>query len=179
MNPAELLVLGANPAPAVAAAGGMYEQFHGEPPKHVDDYHEPEPRPATLTELGDLIELRIERFGGWKWASLPFQGRGVKVACNAAGTQIYFVGGDQRLSKGDFTAIGADRSKELIDLGNCRYIAYRTKKAHLDGITATYEHAFGEETKVYPRLTADKRGPVLRLLLSGGAYHVEARGIVN
>jgi hypothetical protein len=191
-NPAELLVLGANPDPKIkprarvkrnpdteAGAGAMYEEFHGEAPKHTDEYREPTPRPQTLAEIGDLIELRVERVCGWKWGSLELQGRGIKVADDPSGTQIYFVGGNQRLSKGDLTAMGCDRSKTLIDLGFCRYIAYRTKKMQLDGITATYEHGFGEETHVYPRLLYDNRGPEPRLLLAGGAYHVEARGIIN
>jgi hypothetical protein len=179
-NPAELLIMGANPASAAEmAAGQQYEQFHGAAPKHVDGYHEPEPRPATLSEIGDLIELRAERFTGWKWGSLDFTGRGVKVAQNIAGTQIYFVGGNQKLTRGDFSCMGADCSKDLINLGSCRYIAYRTKKAQLDGIRATYEHGFGEETQQYPVLMYDKRGLEPRLYLIGGAYRIEARGIVN
>lgn len=180
-NPGELVIMAANPGPtpSESRAADLYQRFHGRGAQHVDEYHEPTPRPATLTELGDLLELRVERINGWKWGSLDMGGRGIKVSSNAGGTQIYFIGGQQRLSKGDFTRLGADRSKELIDLGTCRYIAYRAKKEQVNGVSSGYEHFLGEETKVYPRLQYDRRGPEPRLLLAGGAYHIEAAGIVN
>jgi hypothetical protein len=169
----------AGPTPSEARAGDLYERFHGTGPQHVDEYSEPTPRPTTLTELGDLLEIRAERSNGWKWGSLDMTGRGIKLASNAAGTQLYFIGGNQKLGRGDFTRMGADRSKELIDLGAARYIAYRTKKAHVNGISSGYEHFLGEETEVFPRLMYDRRGPEPRLLFAGGAYHVEGEGIVN
>lgn len=177
-NPAELVVMMANPSP-LEVASESYQRFHGRPGEHVDEIHEPSPAPLTLSEIGDLIELRVKRCNGWKWGAFDFTGRGVRVAQNPAGTQIYFVDGDQRIGKGDLTACGADRSKMLIDLGEARYIAYRTRKAQVDNILSTYEHFFGEENGVYPRLGYDRRAKVPRLFLSGGAYHVEPRGIVN
>jgi hypothetical protein len=96
-----------------------------------------------------------------------------------AGTQIYFISGNQKVSRGELTHAGADNSKELIDLGEAMIIAYRTKKAQVDGINSTYEHNFGEETGVRPRLVYDCRGPQPRLFLSGGEYRVTAAGIEN
>lgn len=171
--------MAANPTAAESSAGELYERFHGEPPKHVDEYHEPTPRPATLTELGDLIEIRVKCCAGWKWRELELQGRGIKLASNAAGSQLYCVGGDQKLSKGDLTALGVDRTKELIDCGEARYVAYRAKKAQVNGVASNYEHGLGEETGVFPRLMYDRRGPVPRILFVGGEYHVEGVGIVN
>ena len=158
-------------------ASALYEQFHGSPGKHIDEYHEPSPRSVTMTELGDLLELRVKTDVGWKWRSLDFAGEGIKVASNAAGKQIYFIGGDQRIRS--LTPFGADRSKELIDLGECCYIAYRAKKAHVNGIASNYEHRLGEETGRCPRLVYDRRGREPRLYFTGGEYHVEAAGIVN
>jgi hypothetical protein len=191
-NPAELVVMGANPRKRSRKASGrrnpdaklegasdMYEEFHGEAGKHVDEYHEPEPRPATLSELGDLIELQVKRPTGWKWAVFDFTGRGVKLASNAQGTQLYFVSGNQKVSKGELSHVGADNSKELVDLGEATLIAYRARKAHVDGIASNYEHKFGEETGVRPRLMYDCRGPQPRLFLSGGEYRIEAAGIIN
>jgi hypothetical protein len=155
----------------------LYEQFHGRPGRHIDEYHEPSPRSATMTELGDLIELRVKTDVGWKLRSLDFTGEGIKVASNAAGTQLYFVGGKQRI--GALGAFGADRSKELIDLGECCYIAYRARKAQVNRIASNYEHFLGEETGRCPRLMYDKRGREPRLYLTGGEYHVAAEGIVN
>src|SRR5258708_15690101 len=177
-NPSELVVMMANPS-NLEDASHFYEEFHGEQGEHIDTYHESEPRPATLSELGDLIELQVKRPTGWKWAVLEFIGRGVKLASNAQGTQLYFVSGNQKVSKGELSHIGADNSKELIDLGEAMLIAYRAKKAQVDGIASNYEHKFGEETGVRPRLMYDCRGPSPRLFLSGGEYRIEAAGIIN
>lgn len=189
-NPAELVLMGANPGkkkprkgrrnPGSLEAGSeLYEEFHGESAQHVDTIEEPSPRPVTLTELGDLIELQVKRPVGWKWAVFDFTGRGVKLASNVAGSQLYFVGGNQKVSRGELTHAGADNSKELIDIGECMIIAYRARKTFVDGVASNYEHNFGEETGVRPRLLYDCRGPQPRLFLSGGAYRVEAAGIIN
>lgn len=179
-NPSELVVMMANPS-AVDADGAarMYEDFHGEPAKRVTTYDEPEPRPQTLAQLGTLVELQVNRPGGRKWGVLDFQGQGVQVGANAAGTQIYFVGGNQKVSRGQITDLRSDNSKELIDLGECMAIAYRARKAQVNGIASDYEHHFGEDTGVRPRLMYDRRGPEPRLLLAGGQYSARIEGIVN
>ena len=177
-NPAELVIMSANPS-ALEGASQMYEDFHGEPAQHVDHLHEPEPRATTLSELGELVELQVKRPIGWKWAVFDFTGRGVKLASNAAGSQLYFVSGNQKVSRGELTRAGADNSKDLIDLGEATLIAYRARKMHVDGIASNYQHKFGDETGVRPRLMYDRRGPQPRLYLTGGEYRVEAAGIIN
>lgn len=184
-NPSELVVMMANPSPAspasneIQAGSELYEGFHGAAADHVDDIEEPSPRPKTVAELGELRELQVRRVAGWKWGSFDFTGRGIRVASNAQGTQLYFIGGDQRISRGELTHLGVDNSKELIDLGEAMVIAYRARKSETDGIPADYEHYFGEETGQRPRIGYDLRAGKPRLFISGGAYHVEARGIVN
>lgn len=177
-NPSELVLLGANPG-GVESASRTYEDFHGESAQHVDTLDEPSPRPVTLAELGTLIELRVKRPVGWKWGSFDFTGRGVRLASNVAGTQLYLVDGEQKISRGQLTHLSADNSKELIDLGEATLIAYRARKMQVNGVASNYEHNFGEETGVRPRLMYDRRGPAPRLYLTGGAYRVEARGIIN
>lgn len=181
-NPAELVLMAANPAGPTrkeVKAGEMYREFHGADPQHVDEYVEPSPRAATLTELGDLLEIRVKRTAGWKIGQLELTGQGIKLASNAKGTQLYCVGGDQRISRGQLTQLGVDNSKELIDLGEANYVAYRTRKSLAGGHLASYEHTLGEETGIGPRLMYDRRGAEPRLLFAGGEYHVEAAGIVN
>jgi hypothetical protein len=175
-NPMELVVL-ANPAEK--AATELYEKFHGLPSEHIDHFEEPSPKGVALAELGDLLEIRVKRDGGWKWGSLDLTGRGVKLASNSAGTQLYCVGGDQKISRGQLTQLGVDNKKELIDLGEARYVAYRTAKSFVGGKTASYEHALGEENGRYPRLVYDRRGSAPRLQFAGGAYRVDAPGIIN
>ncbi len=127
-NPAELLVL-ANPLPELIVAANpgrgrkrrsrkgnpdaavqateLYQDFHGAPSKHIDEYREPQPIPGTLTELGDLIEIRVRVECGWKERLLDFKGCGIKLSSDPAGNQIYFVGGNQRLRS--FAAFNAAR----------------------------------------------------------------------
>lgn len=178
-NPgAELVVLGNNPE-KLKSATKVCEDFHGRACDNIDTFTEPSPRSLTLGELATLAELRVQRDAGWKWASLDFSGRGVRMGSNAAGTQIYFVQGNQKISRGELSRIGVDNSKEMIDLGFCRYIAYRSDKPMTDGKSAEYEHPFGEETQQYPRLMYDNRGSEPRLFLTGGAYRVEGLWIRN
>ena len=188
-NPAELLVMGANPGAKKKRArrnpGGLesaseaYEEFHGESAKHVDTFHEPDPRTVTLAKLGDLVELRVKRAAGWKEGEFDFTGMGIAVARNTPGNQIYFIGGDQRVSRGQLTTLGVDNSKDIIDLGECFYIAYRARKMQVNGIASDYEHFFGEENGIRPRLQYDRRGAEPRLNLAGGAYYIDGRGIGN
>jgi hypothetical protein len=186
-NPAELVVMMANPhegsetpSRGLAGATEVCEEFRGAPCEHVDTFVEPEPRPANLGHLGALVELQVNRKPvGWKWAELDFTGKGIIVAGNVGGSQIYFVSGDQKVTRGQLSMIGVDNSKEMIDLGECMAIAYRAKKEHVNGIASDYEHKFGDVTGVRPRLMYDRRGPQGRLFLVGGEYRIEPEGITN
>lgn len=180
-NPAELVVLGANPQSGgqLEQATQMCEDFRGSPCDYVDHIEEPSPRAMTLAQLGKLQQLEVKRPTGWKWGELDFSQKDVIVTANPTGTQIYFIGGDQRISRGQLTYLGADNSKELIDLGETMLIAYRANKAHVNGIASDYGHNFGERTGVRPRLMYDRRGPQPRLFLVGGEYIAKIEGIDN
>jgi hypothetical protein len=178
-NPAELVVMMANPTGELETASRNYEEFHGRPAQHIDTYQEPEPRPVTTSEVGELIDFQVKRPTGWKWAQIDFTARHVKVARNVEGTQLYLIGGNQKVSRGELTHVGADNSKELIDLGEAMTIAYRAKREEVNGISSPYEHRFGEITGVRPRLMYDTRGPQPRLSLVGGEYRVTEKGIEN
>jgi hypothetical protein len=186
-NPAELITMFANPAELVVMANPSeaeratrkYEEFHGMPSKWIDTVHEPTPRNRALAELADLLELRVKPDHGTKWISLNLIGKKVKLSSNAAGTQMYCIGGDQSMTAEQLRMFGADTSKEMIDLGEARYVAYRTRKGFTGGKLASHEHPLGEETGKYPRLVYDRRGSAPRLLFVGGEYRIEAPGIIN
>jgi hypothetical protein len=170
-----------NPSQTDAAAE-LYSEFHGREATGIDTYNLPDAPPATLAKLGALVELQTKRLNGWKWGAQDFSGRGVNLAASPNGRQLYFIGGDQKLCRGDLTRLGADNSRELCDLGDCMYIAYRAKKEQVDGIESDYEHSFGEESGRQPRLIYDQRNRKMpRLYLVGGEYHLDeaSRGIVN
>jgi hypothetical protein len=185
-NPAELVVMGGNPSTesqtqrrGLEGATEMCEYFRGGPCPHVDTYQEPQPRPQTLAQLGVLLDLYVKREAGWKWAVIDLKGREVKVAANPEGTQIYFIGGNQKISRGELSELGVDNSKELIDLGEAMQIGYRAKKAHVNGIDSGYDHKFGDRTGRRPRLMYDRRGPQPRIFLIGGEYIAKIEGIDN
>jgi hypothetical protein len=189
-NPSELVLMGANPGASrkrgrrknssgLAGATEVCESFRGSPCPTVETFVEPEPRPANLGQLGVLCRLQVKRTGGWKWGEFDFIGKDVQVAGNVGHSQIYFVGGDQKVTRGQLTHLGVDNSKEMIDLGECMEIEYRAKKAHVDGIESNYYHQFGDVTGRRPRLMYDRRGPQGRLFLVGGEYTIEPEGIVN
>jgi hypothetical protein len=182
-NPAELVVMGANPETSsrhgLEGASEMCEDFRGGPCPHIDTYQEPEPRPQSLAQLGTLSQLEVKRSGGWKWGELDFIGREVQVAANPTGTQIYFIGGNQKISKGELTRLNVDNSKEMADLGECMLIAYRARKMHVNGIASEYGHKFGDRTGTRPRLMYDRRGPQPRIYLVGGEYIAKIEGIDN
>lgn len=181
-NPAELVVMMANPhegGSELERATEVCESFRGSACDGVETYHEPEPRPVHLGQLGVLIDFQVKRPTGWKWAVLDFKGQGIQVAGNTGARQIYFIGGDQKISRGQLTDLGVDNSKEIIDLGECMMIAYRQKKAHVNNIASDYEHAFGDESGVRPRLIYDRRSPEPRLFLAGGEYTIDPEGIRN
>jgi hypothetical protein len=189
-NPAELVVMMANPhsapdARATAATPGlqgateMCEGFRGSSCEHVDTFVEPEPRPVNLGQLFNLVELQVKRPTGWKWGVLDFVGKGIQGGGEPYSHQIYFVGGDQKISRGQLTHLGVDNGKQIIDLGECMIIAYRQKKMQVNGNWADYEHKFGDVTGRRPRLIYDRRGPQPRLLLAGGEYTITPEGIVN
>jgi hypothetical protein len=182
-NPAELVVMGANPDTSsrngLQGASELCEDFRGEPCPHIDEYQEPQPRPQTLAQLGTLIDLQVKRDAGWKWGLIDLKDRKVNVAANPTGTQIYFIGGNQKISRGELSQLGVDNSKELIDLGEAMAIGYSARKAHVNGIASDYEHKFGDKSGRRPRLMYDKRGPQPRIFLVGGEYVAKIEGIDN
>lgn len=165
-----------NPA-GEAEAANLYREFHGKDPREILELQEPEARGVTLTNLGALVELQIVPVEGSDWVRLDFAGSDVKVASNPKGTQIYFVGGDQRLDFGDLDLFGTDQSKELIELGEAAVIVYRAKKSITDFKAANWKHDFGEESGLRPIVVYDKR--TSRMMLVGGEYEIEAPGIIN
>jgi hypothetical protein len=167
-----------NPAgEAAEEAAGLYQQFHGRAPKEILELQEPEARGVTLTSLGDLIELQVVPLEGRQWVQLDLSGDRVKLAANAKGTQLYFIGGNQTLTGEVLRTFGSDTSKELVELGQAATVVYRAKKSITDFKSTNWEHSFGEESGMRPILAYDAR--TRRLLLVGGEYKIEAPGIIN
>ena len=153
----------------------LYEKFHGADPSKILEVQESAAMRSTYAGLGDLVELLVKRADG-RTVQMQFEGDRVKVAANPAGTQIYFLGGNQNLN-GALAEFDADTTKDFIELGECVRIMYFTRK-EADGFQPVdYHHKFGEEGGARPVLIYNK--VQRRMLLAGGDYKVEAPGIIN
>jgi len=157
-----------------AGAAEMYQTFHGKAPARTLTYEEEINYHGNYAELGKLIELQIDLDAANR--KYPFTEFGnCLVVCTTDGENIYFVGGDQRVDLANLDIGGA---KDLVELGPCGYIAYRTEKHQFhDFAPRTYYHHFGEENGVKPTLCYDRLNR--KLYFSGGDYHVKREGITN
>ena len=157
-----------------AGADAMYESFHGKAPARTLSYEEEINYHAHYAELGKLIELQIDLDSANR--KYPFTQFGdCLVVSTTDGENIYLIGGDQKVDLANLDIGGA---KDLVELGPCGYIAYRTEKHQFhDFAPRTYYHHFGEENGVKPTLCYDRLNR--KLYFSGGDYHVKREGITN
>jgi hypothetical protein len=153
------------------AASAMYEQFHGRASERIIDHSETLDYRSELAQLGKLIELRIAINGDR--ATLDGFGN-CHVACDPQGKNIAFLGGSQGI---DLAALEIDSEKDLIELGECTYIKYFSRKGFHDFAPIDYFHSFGEENGIRPVLGYDTFNK--KLFLIGGDYTVKPEGIVN
>lgn len=152
----------------------LRQDFTGATPDRLLELHQAADVPRVYTKLGDLFALHIEAAGGRQ--KIDFEDCGVALASNPAGTQLYCIGGDQDMEP-LLDKLGADDSKDMVELGPCLKIEYLARKA-MDGFKQyRYVHDFGEESGVVPTLIFDQLN--CRLLLAGGEYSIESPGIIN
>ena len=155
-------------------ADQMYETFHGTPATRALTYDQAVTYHGTFAELGKLLELKIDLDSANR--EFPITGFGHCLAVTTAdGENIYFVGGDQSI---DLDAIGIGAGKDIVELGPCNYIAYRTQKHQFhDFEPQPYFHHLGEENGIKPMLCYDRLNQTL--FFAGGDYQVKREGIVN
>lgn len=156
----------------VAEASQMFEKFHGRKPTMIQDIDTKMSDRRNLTGLGRLMYLQTADEIPMKFSERDK----VTVACDPAGNQIYFVGGNQDITQ-ILEQARIDMAKDLIVVGECQYIIYTTDKDFDNFEEKDYQHEFGEETGDLPVLVFDKLNR--QLYLTGGAYEVKREGIVN
>jgi len=172
-------------------AEALYENFHGRAPGEILEITQEEHEHSTLTALGDLAQLKIITPFGKDCiinvveskspkqlpdpSQLPKSER-VILASNEAGTQLYFVGGDQAV---DVEALGFQDAdvKDSMLLGVLYEVTYQTEKGFDNFELTNYYHRLGEDTGVEPVLLYDSISGLLKV--SGGQYQVKSEGIVN
>ena len=128
--------------------------------------------PDDYAGMGQLLELRAVGDDGMQ-TQLRYSKDKPRVCCDPAGTQIYFVGGDQGSEKLSGRFVGFD----LVDLGECTYIAYFTRKQFDNFEPIEYYHEFGEENGIRPHLAWSPARK--QMYLVGGNYAIRPEGIVN
>ena len=180
----------------------LYQKFHGRRASKstVIEVNEADygSHPA-LAKLGDLLSLTVgqdvkltgkhlnqpEAMEEDAWCvEIKFDPqRPVAVAAEPDGKQIFFVKGDQDISR-YLDKFPVDRGKELLDLGPCIRLEYFTEKGFDHFQPTAYFHATGEESGEYPG--DNGFNPTLlfnrirrKLYLVGGVYNVEPDGIVD
>ncbi len=159
--------------PDLDAEAEMYRIFHGRPPEREIDHEELIEIRSKFAEMGKLIELRFRLDG--EREPMPLLDFGAcQAVCTADGTNIYFLGGDQKV---DLSALAIESDKDLIQLGECTYIKYFTRKGFHNFEPVEYWHRFGEEDGYRPVLAYDSLNR--KLFLLGGNYQVKPEGIVN
>lgn len=164
-----------NPASETDQAVRLFKTFQGKDPKGIVEEQRSAAMRLDYTALGDLMHLKI-RFDDGEKDVITFEGDGVRLASSANGKQLYLIGGNQNLN-GVLTKLADDASKDLFDLGEVTEVQYLARKAQGNYEPVEYYHKFGEEDGTRPRLAYDKLKKEIYFI--GGAYRVEAPGIIN
>jgi hypothetical protein len=191
-NPAELLIMGANPRVEVVHADNppvedIVEDFTGQEVKWLDVYNEPHIPRGRYAQLGPLIALyikpakggQVQRIGGQgKDYAAAWAGKPPIIVSDSTAKQIYFVDGAQDVSAA-LAAFGAiDRGNGIVELGQGRRIDYQCRKEHVaEPDEDLWKHDHGEENGALPTVLFDTRSK--RLLYEGGDYRIEGPWIRN
>lgn len=161
------------------SAAALRSTFTGADPDTVSVYDEPHMPAGDYAQLGELLALYAKPREGGQVQQITFP-RGARplLVADETARQLYFVGGDQNLTR-SLEAFGIrDRGGSIFELGEARRIDYKQRKEHVPHPEADeWRHEFGEETDVRPTLLYDANRR--RLLLEGGEYQIRAEGIVN
>jgi len=194
-NPAELLIMGANPRVEVVAAPNppteeIVEAFTGREVEFMDVYNEPHMPRGRYAKLGPLVALyikpakggQVQRVGASESVGHDFPaawgGRPPLVVCDSTARQIYFVDGAQDISA-SLAAFGAiDRGNGIVELGTGRRIDYQCRKENVaEPDEDLWKHDHGEENGEMPTVLFDTR--TKRILYEGGDYRIEGPWIRN
>lgn len=163
----------------LAAAKKLHAKFHGAPSRRTltpPANGEPREDLAGLGHVSKLIVAAVELHGAKVEISFT-SGEAPLLASDPKGTQLYLVGGNQKLDDA-LPAFGCKRiPNAFYELGRLVQIEYRTRKDFDNFQPVTYFHAFGEDTGEQPALLYDSQRQ--KLWIAGGAYKVKREGIVN
>jgi hypothetical protein len=193
-NPAELLVMGANPRIEVVSSPNpptedIVEEFTGREVEYLEVFNEPHMPRGRYGKLGPLIALYIkpakggpvQRIGAAESVGHEYPkawiGNPPLVVTDSSAKQIYFVEGAQDITP-CLELFGAiDRGGGIVELGQARRIDYQCRKEVASPDEDLWKHDHGEENGVLPTVLFDTRNK--RLLYEGGDYRIEGPWIRN
>lgn len=140
-----------------------YERFQGRPVTNATRRPVSEHAPSRLTQLGDLIEIKL--VGGQILKPNP-----ARAKLCAANGRLWIAG--QKFAKPV-----KNPANVINPLGEIDYVVYRTYKPHHgDRPGQAYIHKLGEVSGHRPTLCVDRDGfPIIR----GGRYSIKPEGIIN
>ncbi len=175
-----------NPGDAeLGQATVLYREFIGKTPAEVIEGELEIKVPTTYTQLSpQLCYLDVKTPNGKERIEFDDSEEHVQLVSDPKGQQLYFLGGNQDIRL-LLRRMGLCWKKRNVELGPCTEIAYLARKA-MDGFELIeYYHAFAEDDIAagepkpprWPRLCFDQDN--CRLFFVGGAYRVEAPGIIN
>lgn len=194
-NPAELLIVGANPRVEVVHGANppteeIVEDFTGQDAEFIDVYNEPHIPRGRYAQLGPLFALyvkpakggQVQRIGAPEALGHDFPtywgGKPPLLVTDSTAKQIYFVDGSQDITACLEAFGGNDRGNGLVELGQVRRIDYQCHKEHVASPDEDlWKHDHGEENGVLPTLLFDTQ--CKRLLYEGGDYRIEGAWIRN
>jgi hypothetical protein len=181
-NP-ESIVMGGEPS---EVAQEIYAGFHADEADKTIRRPEPHMPSGDYAQLGTLYALAIKPMPGAQdravKAFMPTGAEPIRVVVDNSRRKIYFAGGDQSLSAEDLKMFGA-ADTNICQIGEARYITYLARKYHTEvsekdrGKVVEWVHRFGEDGGYPPAVFYDRT--TKRILLQGGSYEVQDRGIVN
>jgi len=183
-NPAELLVMGANPhvvraRTANPPAAEIFEGFTGTRSEFVTLDREPHMPEGDYAQLGTLLNLYVKPLAGGQQLEIrDFNDAPPMVVCDTSRRQIYFYKGNQDISAALDLFGPRERGDGVFELGIGKRIDYQARKDHVaEPDEDKWKHHFGEEDGIFPTVLFDSRHK--KLLLEGGNYRIDGAWIKN
>jgi hypothetical protein len=160
-------------------ASQVSEGFHQRPVKEIIDQEDELFIHTALAKLGDMVSIKVKLITGGV-AEIQFDPNTATcpmLCSDPEARQLYLEGGDQSVNLSDMGFDGAMADKDKVKLGTITEITYRTEKSFDNFEQVDYFHKLGEESGVKPDLIYDTHNEYLMIV--GGDYTIEDRGIVN
>lgn len=155
----------------------LFESFHGKDAKEIIEKQISAATRLDYTAIGPLIAIGLDHCGltGNKlvtqWDRCPYlKFTGVTLASAPNGKQLYAIGGHLDLNAALKHFEGVDPSKDLIDLGDAKFVVYEARK-HPNFELTEYVHRFGEEGGAEPRVIFNKLQK--QIFFAGGKYFID------